>query len=263
MAQEYTALMFAKVEAIYDAKKICISYFSSRDDVKYFPRFKPMSVVFDMEFIANYEDKLRYTYRIMDILEDIGANERAGFISAASSYFAKLKKEVTATSGLENNIRPLELIDFYEDIRLKTIEVMKKNSSEAQKKDIDEGMAKVYKKIMESTSQLNWYIFFKNDRELFKQFCIDVYSNRWFMLRRQPYEPLPIQAAYSSIEVMIYSPSEDLGRITIEQANAELQDLIQISKEVTDITGERKASMHALRPFVEQEIDEDEDEDWD
>ena len=263
MAQEYTALMFAKVEAIYDAKKICISYLSSRDDVNYFPKFKPMNMVFDMEFISKYEDKLRYVYRIMDILEDIDANERAGFISAASSYFVKLQKAVTATSGLQDNTRPFELIDFYEDIRLKTIELMSNNSSEAQKKDIDEGMAKVYKKIMESTSQLNWYIFFKNDRELFKQFCIDVYSSRWFMLRRQPYEPLPIQAAYSSIEVMIYSPSEDLGRITIEQANAELQDLIQISKEVTDITGERKASMYALRPFVEREIDEDEDEDWD
>ena len=264
MAQEYTALMFSKVEAIYEAKKMCISYFSSRNDVKYFPKFQPTTMVYDMEFIANYEDKLRYTYRIMDILEDIGANERAGFISAASSYFAKLQKAVTATSGLQDNTRPFELIDFYEDMRLKTIEVMANNPSDAQKKDIDEGMAKVYKKIMETTSSLNWYIFFKNDRELFKQFCIDVYSSRWFMKSRQPYEILPIQSVYSAIEVMTEA-NQDLGRITIEQANADLEDLIQIGKEVTDVTGVDKASMHTLRPFVERaaDEDEDEDEDWD
>jgi len=267
MAQEYTALMFAKVEAIYDAKKICISYLSSRDDVNYFPKFKPMNMVFDMEFISKYEDKLRYTYRIMDILEDIDANERAAFIRASSSYFAKLNAGVTAMTGLQNKqekIRPFELIDFYEDMRLKTIEVLANNPSESQKKDIDEGMAGLYKKIMESTSQLNWYIFFKNDKELFKQFCIDVYSSRWFMKSRQPYETLPIQAVYSSIEAMIYA-SQDLGRITIEQANADLEDLIQIGKEVTDVTGVAKASMHTLRPFVEraEDEDEDEDEDWD
>jgi len=263
MAQEYTALMFAKAEAIYNAKKVCISYFSSRDDVNYFPRFKPMSIVFDMEFISKYEDKLKYAYRVMDMLEDIGSNERASFIRASSSYFTKLRDDITPVTGLENNIRPFELIDFYEDIRLKTIEVMTKNSSEAQKKDIDEGMAGLYKQILESTSLLNWYIFFKNDRELFKQFCIDVYSSRWFMKSRQPYELLPIQAAYKSIEVMIYAPNEELGRITIEQANADLQDLIQISKEVTDITGEFKASMYNPRPFVERVDEDDEEEDWD
>jgi hypothetical protein len=83
------------------------------------------------------------------------------------------------------------------------------------------------------------------------------------MKSRQPYELLPIQAAYKSIEVMIYAPNEELGRITIEQANADLQDLIQISKEVTDITGEFKASMYNPRPFVERVDEDDEEEDWD